>query len=534
MNPGHFVFWGVFSHLLIKASLEEAKPKKTDRSGLAWWDPEPAWLTEPVGPSFLGSPIGPTAPQRPVGPPAPLVDQGRPPAPLVDQGRPPASLVDQGRPPAPLVDQGRPPAPLVDQGRLPAPLIQPPETDQVTRGGVHAEDIRCMRSGGSTLLSAMVVPPPELANSRPVFEDASSAPPTDCLMRPMERRRTFQMHVQHFGRCGVRVQPAPDGKEWISVTLRFPAVEGLRSAEDEYVVVMCRPQDRVVATQHSMELRGTASVEGRSVQPKRVFRGGGPRDMSCRVSLMTRGSPDSSGFVREVKSGQAVSVGQELQIRAQVREGDGWNYAMLKDVMVTRVTPGNKFQQFRPLAESNSIEIGEGALYRDQRQPEDGHDVAHLVLNDGCRNPLYRPLAPMHPERDPQRPLTASFAFKAFMFADMTDGEALRITAQVIACADAADCQQSFCDAARGAGKKKRKRRELHPMANFTDDFELIINFNGFSSTSLSSSDISVHPSPFFDCRLVVASVGAAAVFLCVATTTAAAIALGAGRKRVK
>ncbi|GFY76426.1 uncharacterized protein TNIN_405541, partial [Trichonephila inaurata madagascariensis] len=65
-------------------------------------------------------------------------------------------------------------------------------------------------------------------------------------------------------------------------------------------------------------------TEGRSVQPKKVFRSG-PRDVACRMSLMTRGQ-GSRSFSREMKSGATVRVGQDLQIKAIVKEGDDIYY----------------------------------------------------------------------------------------------------------------------------------------------------------------------------------------------------------------
>lgn len=80
-------------------------------------------------------------------------------------------------------------------------------------------DINCIRSNGVTLLSALVIPPPEYT-AQPVFEDAvgPSYSPADCAMRPNEgpsgqpHRSSFAMYVQHFNKCGVRVQQGSDGK----------------------------------------------------------------------------------------------------------------------------------------------------------------------------------------------------------------------------------------------------------------------------------------------------------------------------------
>ncbi|GFX42022.1 transposable element Tcb2 transposase [Trichonephila clavipes] len=356
-----------------------------------------------------------------------------------------------------------------------------------------------MRSNGVTLLSAVIIPPPEYT-SQPVFEDAvgPSHTPADCAMRPNEgpgyQQRTFAMYVHHFNKCGVRVQQGSDGKEWISVTIRFPFMEGLRMAEDEYVMIMCKPQDRIATTQHVMDMRGTAT-EGRSVQPKKVFRSG-PRDVACRMSLMTRGQ-GSRSFSREMKSGATVRVGQDLQIKAIVKEGDGWNAAMLKDVVISRIS-GNRISSNARTSQYpannhdniNTVDVGENAIYRDQRTDDTtAHDVAQLVFGDGCRNPQYRPIAPFHPQRDTNNPLSVNFVFKAFMFQNMLDGESLRLSAQVVACAELSDCQQAFCNGEIPRGK--RKRRELrnisgtvfeHPsVKNFTEDFQLTVTLGGFA-----------------------------------------------------
>ena len=66
--------------------------------------------------------------------------------------------------------------------------------------------------------------------------------------------------------------------------------------------------------------------------------------------------------------------------------------------------------------------------------------VATLVLDNGCRNPVYSALAPYHPYRDTSNPLAVAFNFKAFMFQDMPDDGSIRITAKIMACLEEADC----------------------------------------------------------------------------------------------
>ncbi|GBM88407.1 hypothetical protein AVEN_91100-1 [Araneus ventricosus] len=107
-----------------------------------------------------------------------------------------------------------------------------------------------------------------------------------------------------------------------------------------------------------------------------------------------------------------------------------------------------------------------------------------------CRNPQYRPIAPFHPQRDPNNQLAVSFVFKAFMFQNMLDGETLRLSAQVVACAELSDCQLAFCNGEAPRGKRRRKdvnnspESETHSnIKNFTEDFKLAVTRGGFSQS---------------------------------------------------
>ncbi|GIY90669.1 uncharacterized protein CEXT_794501 [Caerostris extrusa] len=51
----HFVFWGAFCHVLLRASLEADSKKKADRFGVGWWDGDP-WISEPQPPAPIGPP----------------------------------------------------------------------------------------------------------------------------------------------------------------------------------------------------------------------------------------------------------------------------------------------------------------------------------------------------------------------------------------------------------------------------------------------------------------------------------------------
>ena len=92
----------------------------------------------------------------------------------------------------------------------------------------------------------------------------------------------------------------------------------------------------------------------------------------------------------------------------------GWNFAQLTDVVVHRVRNGE------PMT--------------------DERNTARLVYSDGCRNPAYRVLAPFNPWRDGSNGLINNFDFRVFMFQSMESGDAIMITAKVMACVEETDC----------------------------------------------------------------------------------------------
>ena len=130
----------------------------------------------------------------------------------------------------------------------------------------------------------------------------------------------------------------------------------------------------------------------------------------------------------------------------------GWKFAKLKDLTIQRIPkhlrdeegPVNLFNTRKrttanPLASAIAVRNGNKPARTDSSSSTP--DVAYLVLEDGCRNPIYTSIAPKHPFRDTNNPLAINFNFKAFMFQDMADGDTLRVLAKVIAYQDQTDCQ---------------------------------------------------------------------------------------------
>ena len=70
----------------------------------------------------------------------------------------------------------------------------------------------------------------------------------------------------------------------------------------------------------------------------------------------------------------------------------------------------------------------------------DNEKSAVLVTSDGCRNPRYGTIAPGNPEVDDNNQLIINFNFRAFLFDDMMERDAVKISAHVMGCVEAIDC----------------------------------------------------------------------------------------------
>lgn len=180
----------------------------------------------------------------------------------------------------------------------------------------------------------------------------------------------------------------------------------------------------------------------RSNGPKTVF-SGGSSEFETKVSMFTR-KPGSNtmSFNEELARNSLIEVGQDLQFKASVRSGDGWKYAKLKDLTIQKISKSSKNRSGDDDDTSNKKRRGSS---RSKESPSLTPDSAYLVLEDGCRNPIYTAIAPKHPNVDPHNPLVVSFSFRAFMFQDMLDGDTLRISAKIMACQEQVDCQPVSC-----------------------------------------------------------------------------------------
>ena len=179
----------------------------------------------------------------------------------------------------------------------------------------------------------------------------------------------------------------------------------------------------------------------------------------------------------------------------------GWNYAKISDVTVHRVHDGVALQ--------------------------DDENVASLVFADGCRNPSYRILAPANPWRDAANALITNFDFRVFMFQSMRSGDAIMITANVVACVEEIDCAPVRCDRDVDAGYGRRRRRSLNDVnrtKHWEENLELKIRLpqdltNGESLSILTS------PLTESECKLYLIVTLATALTFCVLSAVIVLIA---------
>ena len=259
-------------------------------------------------------------------------------------------------------------------------------------------------------------------------------------------------------------------------------------------------------------------------------------ELDTKIVIYTRKST-SSAFTEELSRNALIEVGQDLQFRAIVRPGDGWKFAKLKDLTIQRSTVTSA-----------------AAINNDpkSRVKTDKHgDTAYLVMEDGCRNPVYAAIAPKHPSVDSNNPLVVNFIFKAFMFQNMADGDTLRISAKIVACQELADCQPTICvdDDLHGHGRRRRRSlphsfdhtnslshspgNSSNCTHNWTRDYELSVVMPGFSRNRIEASDwhlwqetVRILQSQDHRCKNVIFATSLICVILMVTTALVAIIAL--------
>lgn len=159
-----------------------------------------------------------------------------------------------------------------------------------------------------------------------------------------------------------------------------------------------------------------------------------------------------------------IEVGEMVRLNAIVRSGDGWNYAFLKDVVISRRIgkKRNEASNRELITKELSTKESTGDKHHYSNDEDDepvygesnlnelinSNDHVRLVDENGCRNSIFQPIAPSHPYRANNNGLDINFEFKAFIFEHMdVKQDRLRITVKIVACQQLDDgCKPvSFC-----------------------------------------------------------------------------------------
>ncbi|XP_067135094.1 uncharacterized protein [Centruroides vittatus] len=370
----------------------------------------------------------------------------------------------------------QPPLPILTQQSAfssPDPTPVPsPEFSRTSHRGPIAENIHCNSGDGNNVFTA-ILKAPEGFNSVPVFRDAPHQN-SECVMRKsMQDGKIFLMKIDNFNRCGVNVY-SNDGKNWMTVTIRFPYVQGLILAQDEYVMLICQQQDRKTSKKHFLDFKGNLP---KVKNP--VFRNL-PNEFQYDIGLFTK-SLLNDRFETRIIPGRPIPVGQEVQLRTIVNSGKGWKYAALTDVVIQRLKRSSHDydpspnSEIRSSARLSSI-LTEYEFNNIKKQHDSLPDDVYLVFENGCRNPIYTSIAAHHPFVDPTSPLIVNFNFKAFMF-EGTKEDYLRISATIIACMEYTDCQKNLC-----SENEDRNYREKRDVSNSSQTLTDANNKNKITS----------------------------------------------------
>jgi uncharacterized protein YunC (DUF1805 family) len=228
---------------------------------------------------------------------------------------------------------------------------------------------------------------------------------TGCNIRLQNSNLMVNIRAEDFQKCGVsQCGNAND----LCLRLRFPQIRGMRMLDDPMLTLQCKVQRRVASKTHAIRLGVANNVQGRAYSG--AFAQGGSQ-LPLRTYLgILRKDTNGHGFTRNLEPGGAVTLGEDLVLRSQVRAGDGWNYTKLSDVLMQRLSPSG------------------GIL-----------NSAILLRSNGCVNPLMRSICPAAATFE--APLGFRLGFKAAMFEGMKSGDELVLSAKVFACMDRSDCE---------------------------------------------------------------------------------------------
>ncbi|XP_063995571.1 uncharacterized protein LOC135172947 isoform X2 [Diachasmimorpha longicaudata] len=241
-----------------------------------------------------------------------------------------------------------------------------------------------------------------------------------------------------FWACGVRNCSTQLGK-FYCLKLRFPAIPGILLKDDARVSMRCKAQERTTSRTRRFNVK---AIDTSARMTARVATGGHKDSFETEIGLYRKTTGSDQLFDARIPSGGTVILGEEILLRAVVRDGDGWKYSKMSDVTI------------------NFIE--------NKRQKKIMNSVWILDSN-GCLNPEIREICSR--EQYKVSNLESYLIFEAFMFDNMSETDELIVNVKITGCLEGSDCILN-CPASH-----VRKIRNVKTSQNNTIDWLNDISF---------------------------------------------------------
>lgn len=139
---------------------------------------------------------------------------------------------------------------------------------------------------------------------------------------------------------------------------------------------------------------------------------------------------NGDSFRRPLETNGVVQLGEDLMLRTQTKQGDGWNYTKITDISMQRL--------------GSSGEV---------------LNTVNLVSHNGCINPSMKSVCTLPPQYEP--PLGQRFGFKAVMFQGMKSGDEVVMSIRILGCVNRNDCESPVqCGLLKNGGRIRRHAKE--------------------------------------------------------------------------
>lgn len=158
-----------------------------------------------------------------------------------------------------------------------------------------------------------------------------------------------------------------------------------------------------------------------------VAQGGGNSKFRTQVGIFRR---NGDSFHRPLDANGVVQLGEDLMLRMQTKQGDGWNYTKITDISMQRLGSAGEVL-----------------------------NTASLVSHNGCLNPSMRSICTVPPQYEP--PLGQRFGFRAVMFQGMKSGDEVVMSIRISGCVSKSDCDTTtHCGLLKNGGRIRRNAKK--------------------------------------------------------------------------